>query len=242
MIYLIVRMVMVEPEKGGNVGSVARVMKNFGFRQLYLVNPKAKLDEARLYAAHASDILDSVVVVSSLKEAIADVSIIVGSTAVPATSSSNLTRITIFPEELARYLSRYRAGIVAILLGRESIGLLNRELELCDVVVTIPADPKYPVLNVAMAAGIILYELYKAFEVKQKVSHAKPADRKVVEAVISHFESLLKASGLESTRLRLTVKALRNVLSRSFLASREASLLAGGFRRILLKVQSQGLD
>lgn len=237
-----IRVVMVEPEKEGNVGSVARVMKNFGIRQLYLVNPKARLSDARPYAAHAIDILESAVVVSSLQEALDGASVVVGSTAVPAGSSSNLTRITVFPEELARYLSRYEGGTAALLLGRESIGLLNKELELCDVVVTVPADPGYPVLNVAMAAGIILYELYKAFKVKHKVSYAKPADRKVVEVIISYFESLLKVSGLEGTRLKLTVKSLRNALGRSFLASREASLLAGGFRRIWLKLQSQGLN
>lgn len=231
---------MVEPEKSGNIGSVARVAKNFGVKQLYLVNPKASLDEAKVYAAHAVDVLESAVVVSSLQEALSDVSIIIGSTAKPASSPSNLTRITVFPEELARCLSRYEGGVAALLLGRESIGLLNRELELCDAIVTIPANPEYPVLNVAMAAGIILYELYKAFKVKHRVSYAKPADRRVVETVISYFESLLKIAGLEGTRLRLTVKSLRNALTRSFLASREASLLAGGFRKILLKVQSQG--
>ncbi|MEM4699369.1 MAG: RNA methyltransferase [Candidatus Nezhaarchaeales archaeon] len=239
---MIIRVVMVEPEKGGNVGSVARVMKNFGIKQLYLVNPKAQLSEARPYAAHAIDVLESAVVVSSLQEALDGVSIVIGSTAVSARSPSNLTRITVFPEELARYLLRYESGIAALLLGRESIGLLNKELELCDVIVTIPAASEYPVLNVAMAAGIILYELYKAFNVRQKASYAKPADRRVIEIIVSYFESLLRASGLEGARLKLTVKSLRNVLGRSFLASREASLLAGGFRRLWLKLQSQGLD
>lgn len=238
-----VRVVMVEPEKEGNVGGVARVMKNFGAKQLYLVKPKVTLGaEARAYAAHAVDILEGAKIASSLKEALEGATVVVGSTAKVAKGPSNLRRITVFPAELARLLSRFKEGVVAILLGRESIGLLNEELEVCDAVVTIPASPEYPVLNVVSAAAVILYELYKAFRVEGKVSYAKPADRSVVESAISHFEALMKASGLRDVRLKLTVAALKNVLGRGFLAKREASLLAGGFRKALLKVASTASD
>lgn len=238
-----VRVVMVEPEKEGNIGGVARVSKNFGVRQLVLVNPKTAIrDEARAYAAHAVDLLESARIVSSLAEALEESSVVVGSTAIAASSSSNLRRITVFPEEVARLLSRFKEGTVALLLGRESIGLLNEELDLCDVIVTIPASPSYPVLNVVTAAGIILYELYKAFNIKDRASYAKPADRKVVEAALNHFEALMKASGLKDTRLKLTVRAFKNVLGRSFLARREASLLAGGLRKALLKIEFSSLN
>ncbi len=238
-----VRVVMVEPEREGNIGGVARVAKNFSAQRLYLVRPKVSLGaEARAYAAHAVDLLEKAAVVDSLEEALNGASVVVGSTAKIARSPSNLRRVTIFPDELARRLSRFKEGVVALLLGRESIGLLNEELDVCDVIVTIPANPEYPVLNVVTAAGIILYELYKAFKVAGRASYAKPADRKIVQAALSHFEALMKASGLEGARLSLTVRALKNVLGRGFLARREASLLAGGFRKALLKLSLEGRD
>jgi len=238
-----IRVVMVEPEKEGNIGGVARVSKNFGVKQLFLVNPKTIIGaEARAYAAHAVDLLESAKIVRSLKEALEGVSAVIGSTAIVAKSSSNLRRITIFPEVAAKLFSRFKEGTLALLLGRESTGLLNEELDVCDVVVTIPASPAYPVLNVVTAAGIILYELYKAFNVKNRASYVKPADREVVEAVLNHFEALMEASGLRGSRLKLTIRAFKNVLGRGFLARREASLLAGGLRKALLKIKSNSLN
>ena len=233
-----IRVVLVEPERQGNVGGIARAMKNFGLSELYIVNPKEGIgDEARAYASHAVDVLESSVIVDSLEEALKGVNYVVGTTAKPAKSPSNLRRIAIFPEELARKLASAPEGVTAILFGRESVGLLNRELDLCDVVVTIPASPQYPVLNVVTAAAIIFYEIYKATRCEGgRVSYARPADRMVVEAALRHFRGLMEAIGLKGSRLELTVSALKNVMGRSFISSREASLLAGGFRKALVRV------
>ncbi len=234
-----IRVVLVEPEKQGNIGGIARVMKNFGLKELYLVNPKDQLgEEARAYASHAVDILESAIIVDDLSKALKGVNYIVGTTSKVGKSPSNLRRITLFPEALAERLVNAPRGVTAILFGRESIGLLNRELELCDVVVTIPANPQYPVLNVVNAAAIIFYELYKVAKEAGKVSYSRPADRMVVDVALKHFENLMAASGLKGSRLRLTVNALKNILGRSFISSREASLLAGGFRKALLKLSS----
>ncbi|RLF12149.1 MAG: hypothetical protein DRJ98_01635 [Thermoprotei archaeon] len=234
-----IRVVLVEPEKEGNIGGVARAMKNFGLTQLYLVNPKVTVGvEARAYASHGVEVLEKAKIVGSLDEALEGVDCVVGTTAKISRSPSNLRRITIFPEELAKRLTEAPRGTVALLFGRESIGLLNKELERCDVLVTIPSNPKYPVLNVVTAAAVVFYELYKAFKAKGKVSYAKPADRKVVEAALKHFEGLMVASGIHGAKLDLTMKALKNLMGRGFLAKREATLLAGAFRKALLRVSS----
>lgn len=234
-----IRVVLVEPLREGNVGGVARAMKNFGLTQLYLVNLKMKIsDEARAYACHAVDILERMRIVESFDEAVKDVNYIVGTTAIVSKSSSNLRRITIFPEELAKSLVKAPRGTIALLFGREDRGLLNEEIEKCDVVVTIPSSSAYPVLNVVTAAAIIFYELFKYLKVRNKVSFAKPADRRVIEVLLKHFEDLMKSSGIYESRLDLTMKAFKNLLGRSFLYQREATLMAGAFRMALLKLRS----
>ncbi|MEM2882105.1 MAG: RNA methyltransferase [Candidatus Bathyarchaeia archaeon] len=223
------RVVLVEPESGGNIGSVARAMKNFGLKDLWLVNPKARIDEsARAMASHAIDVLEGAKVVGELREAIRGVDLAIGTTSKPSFGRSNLRRIPLAPEELAERLGRAK-GAVALILGRESIGLTNEELEECDLIVSIPASEEYPVLNVAASAAIILYEVHKGS------SRGWPQRRIASEGIKRRLEdrllNLAELAGIPGHRAKLASRALRNVLSRSFATEREASLLLGILRK-----------
>ena len=153
-----IEVVFVEPETSGNVGALARVMKNFGFKKLTLINPQCKIDQdARNRAKHANDILDKVKVIKSIKSIKAD--IIIGTTAKLGTDY-NISRTPLTPKEFAEKASKVK-NKVAILIGRESKGLLNEEIKLCDFIVSIPASKQYPTLNAVHAATCLLYELFQ---------------------------------------------------------------------------------
>ena len=207
-----IRVVLVELEHEGNIGSIARLMKDFGLSELWLVNPKVDIGaEAWSFASHANDILTDATFVKTLDEALDGVGYVVGTTSISAKRSSNLLRATITPQELAQTVCAVK-GSVALLLGRESTGLSNEELAKCDVSITIPASPAYRTLNVASAAAIIFYELWMVQSTSRR-GHLKEADREYRE--------------------RLTVKAFKNIICRAFISRREATLIIGTFREII---------
>lgn len=222
------RVVLVEPESGGNIGSVARAMKNFGLKDLWLVNPKARIDEsARAMASHAIDVLEGSRIVGTLREAIGDVDLVIGTTSKPSFGRSNLKRIPLAPEELAEGLGRVE-GAVALIFGRESTGLTNEEIEECDFIVSIPASEEYPVLNVAASAAIIFYEIHRGSRGWPRRRIASDGIKRRLE---ERFLDLAGLAGIPSHRAKLASRALRNIVSRSFATEREASLLLGVLRK-----------
>jgi tRNA/rRNA methyltransferase len=223
------RVVLVEPEKEGNIGSIARSMKNFDLTDLWIVSPKTPIgDEAYRYAKHGRDILMKARLVNGLAEALDGVDHVVGTTAIAGTSSRNVLRTTI---DLAQLVSRLAttSRSVALLFGRESKGLNNRELQLCTMIASIPASEEYSVLNVATAASIVFYELHK-------VDHSTPRSpepsQQSVEQLASTFVQLTRAADLPAHRRRLADRAFRNVLAKSMISKREVTLLMGVLRRI----------
>jgi len=230
------RVVLVEPEKEGNIGAIARSMKNFGLTDLCIVSPKTPIgDEAYRYATRGREILEKAEVVESLSDALRGIAHIVGTTAIVGRSTRNLLRIAIDPAQLASRLAETN-GSVALLFGRESSGLTNTELEKCNIVVNIPASGGYNVLNVATAASIVFYELFKVRSARP--SSLEPS-RQSLERLASIFASLADAADLPAHRRRLADRAFRNVLSKSFISRREASLIMGVLRRIRDKTQSE---
>ena len=224
-----IRIVMIEPEKAGNIGSIARSMKNFAQDDLWIVNPKARMDdEARAYAMHGVDVLTSAKIRKNMEEALEDVDLIVGTSSIVPSNPSNLARLPLTPKDLAEKISTVD-GRVAIIFGREASGLNNHEVEKCDLMVTIPANPEYNVLNLASASTIILYELFqrkngdmKGFQLANEMSR---------HHLIEQFDLMLSLIRLQKHRRELARRAFRNLISRAFISKREASLLLGVFRK-----------
>ncbi|MFC3959900.1 RNA methyltransferase [Halovivax cerinus] len=151
---------VVDAETPGNVGTIARAMKNFGFADLLLVDPPA-LDpdgEAYGFAGHArEDVLPNASELSF--EELVDTYHTVGCTAVTNEDDRGHVRYPFStPAELAERLASVDSR-TAIVFGREGVGLTNEELARIDEICTIPANPEYPVLNLGQAATITLYEL-----------------------------------------------------------------------------------
>lgn len=228
-----VRVVLVEPENQGNIGAVARLMKNFGLSRLFLVKPKVELgNQAYSRAVHADDVLEECIIVENLNDALIGVQWVIGTTSIVAKNPSNLRRTAIPPTEVATRIKN-RCGEAALLLGREGSGLLNRELEVCDIVVSIPSSPNYRTLNVATASAILFYELWKAGVKRVERGCIKEANPQFKEQLVNTFNNLVLKVRVPKHLENLANKAFRNIISRAFISEREATLLIGVLRRAI---------
>jgi tRNA (cytidine32/uridine32-2'-O)-methyltransferase len=186
-----IRLVMVETTHTGNLGATARAMKAMGLSRLHLVRPKRLPDaEAVARASGADDLLAAAGVHDSLVAALAGCRLVVGSSARLRSVEWPLLE----PPECGETLVREAAaGDVALVLGRESSGLTNDELELCHFLAHIPTDPGFGSLNVAAAAQVFAYEIRRAF-LRGANEGAPVASRDVapVEVVDGFHEHLVR--------------------------------------------------
>ena len=228
-----IRIVLVGPMYSGNIGSVARAMKNFGFADLALVAPMARIDDVdRMYAVRAQEILDAARVVDTIVEAIDDIDLVVGTTARSSKRPSNLLRNSCSSREVAGIINKAHSR-TAFLFGREDIGLKNEELELCDIVLRIPSSHAYPTLNVGTATAIVLYELFMA----SGPSFSPRASAEAISMVVGEADLLLGEAGFPIFRRKRAIRAIRNLMGRGLPSPREASLLLGVFRKTRIRLE-----
>ncbi|WP_424355242.1 RNA methyltransferase [Methanobacterium sp. MBAC-LM] len=231
MIYV----VFVEPESPGNIGFLARTMKNFAFNDLVLINPCELKKEAYYQAMHAKDIIWNHKEYGSLEEFIEaeKIDFTVGTTRM-AGGSYNVSRIAVTPEQFAESLNI--TGNIAIVFGREGNGLYNEEIALCDVVVTIPTNDEYPVLNISHAAAIVLYELFKR-EKNYPREELEVALKSEKELLIEEMDELIKYTGYPEHKMKTASTVFKNIIGRAFISGREAHTLIGTLRRLGLKLK-----
>lgn len=231
MIYI----VFVEPESPGNIGFLARTMKNFAFENLVLINPCKLEKEAYYQAMHAKNVIWNHKSYNSLQEFIESENIDFGvGTTRMAGGSYNVSRIAITPEQLAESLNI--TGNIAIIFGREGNGLSNEEVSLCDVIVTIPTDENYPVLNISHAAAIILYELFKK-EKSYPREELEVASKSEKELLIQEMDKVIEYTGYPEHKMKTSSTVFRRIIGRAFISGREAHTLIGTLRRIRLKLK-----
>ena len=156
-----VQIVLVETSHPGNIGSVARAMKNMGLSRLTLINPKKfPHDEATALAGNAGDVLEKAKIFGSIEEAVKNSKIIFATSARERTIEWPVASAKDAAQEINQLAAE---GLeVSILFGREDSGLTNEELQLSNKHLIIPAHPEYPVLNIAMSTQVVCYELYQA--------------------------------------------------------------------------------
>ena len=152
--------VLVNPEHDGNIGAVARSMLNFGITDLRIVGRAGEWsDEARNRAKNAQIVLDSAKLVNSFADATSDCSVVIGTSGKREDGDKTALRHFLLPDELPERLSG-TDGRVAMVFGPEGKGLLNEELRMCDLLVTIPTWEGYPILNLSHAVSIICFRWY----------------------------------------------------------------------------------
>lgn len=259
--------VLVTPLYAGNVGSIARSMMNFGLNELRVVNPKVHLNsqECLERAVIAKKIIQSAKKYSSLKEAVSDCQVIIGTSGKRREGRLNWKTARELAREIAS--SRQRAGLamtekVALVFGSEDQGLTNEDLLLCDYVINIPTHPQFPSLNLSHAATIIFYEIFLALEGEklslqgpkkqtEAIGQANPApvqadwERNLAsseqkERLFEKLKEALLAVGyLDQNNPDRMMREIRNVFNRAHLDEKEVEMWLSICRKIELSKNRQ---
>jgi TrmH family RNA methyltransferase len=218
-----VTIVLIEPAYPGNIGSVCRVMANFDLKDLVIINPKCDVlaSDAIKMAKHGSSILK--------KAKIRDFDYLerfdhlVGTTA-KIGRDHNIPRVPIKPSELKIKTK------MALLIGREDKGLTNKEIQMCDFIVSIPASKKYPILNISHACAVLFYEIFKG---KTQVDHIRTATKNEKDQIMKILKQKMKNMDFATAEKRETqIKVWKRILGKSFLTKREAMALIGFMKKI----------
>ncbi|MEX2496853.1 MAG: RNA methyltransferase [Woeseia sp.] len=224
-----VRIVLVGTTHPGNIGAVARAMKNMGLSDLWLVRPRHfPHEEATARASGAEDLLQAASITDSLTDAIGDCRYVAGTSARPRT----IGWPTLSPRDCAERLRQEsRLGKVAAVFGPEKTGLSNEDLDRCHTLVSIPAAPEFSSLNLAMAVQVLSYELRvaelggKVMEVPRETPLASVAE---LERFYTHLEQVLTASGfLDPDNPRYLMRRLRRLMARAEPDQNEINILRG---------------
>lgn len=228
-----IRVVLVNTTHPGNIGGVARAMKNMGLEKLYLVDPKEYPSPRALQrAAHALDVLDNAVIVDTLEEAVADCGMVVGTSA----RSRGIPWPMLNPRECGRQaVSEAAEHEVALVFGREDRGLTNEELQRCTYHVHIPTSPDYSSLNLAAAVQVLTYEARMAALEAEEGGlpdlndwDIPPAKHDALERYYEHLEqALVDIDFHDRDNPRQTMARLRRLYGRIRLDEMELAILRG---------------
>lgn len=237
-----VRIVLVETSHTGNIGSAARAMKTMGLTNLYLVNPLIKPDShSNALAAGASDVIHYAKIVDSLDEAISGCSLVVGTSA----RNRSLPWPMLDSRECGvKMVQEATNAPVALVFGRERVGLTNDELQKCHYHVAISANPDYSSLNLAMAVQVLSYEIRMAWLASQQDDRVYPEAvyplTDDLERFYQHLESTLLHTGfIRSSNPGQIMGRLRRLFTRARPESQELNILRGILASIETSTQNR---
>lgn len=226
--------VLVEPEYEGNIGFVARHMRVFGFENLVLVNPPKIGEEARKRAMKGLDILENAIIVNTIEEALEMVDYSVATSAVTHATEKRHLRTYMDVRDFARVVKKIE-GKVGIFFGRESIGLKDSEIEMMDIMVHIPSNPEYPVLNLSHAVTIFLYEIYRE---KTPPGRKKRMSKKAKDTLYKTLNELIDEL-IPPHRRTPTKLAFKRVLERAMPTEWEYHRMMGLFMEALRRLKQR---
>jgi len=235
----LINIVLVDTIHPGNIGSVARAMKTMGLKRLSLVNPRVfPSGEANALAGNATDVLDNVKIFTSIKDAIDQ------STFVYATSSRDrsiqwpLMDAETAAKDICNEVNSNKE--ISIIFGKEDRGLTNDELELANKLIEIPANPEYPVLNLAMSAQIISYEILKASSSNEKKEWRDypEVNSKQLQMLIDHFiETAIDIDVIDPDNPKKIISRIKRMFTRLQPDEMEASFMRGFLSGIKKKLK-----
>ncbi len=236
-----IRIVLVRPERGGNIGAAARALKNMGLRELVLVAPADfDRDEAQRLAHGAEDLLHAARRVDALRDALSDCRWSVGTTR----RAGRHRQPHYTPRSFAQAVSRERTRRpLAVVFGPEKDGLTDADLALCHERLTIPSTEAHPSLNLAQAVIVVAYELFVESRAAsgeaasagiEPLPAAREATRDELDGMYAHLEEVLHEIGfVQSETAAHQMRAFRRVLSRARLEPDDVTLLRGLWRQTL---------
>ena len=223
-----IRIVLVGTTHPGNIGAVARAMRNMALGRLYLVQPRFfPHEDATARAAGADQVLTDTTLCDSLPAALADCTLVIGASA----RARGIELPPLEPQACARQLlAQAASGEVALVFGPEHSGLSNTDMDLCQQRVCIPSNPDFPSLNLAAAVQVLAYEIYRqAGEVPAAVPSSSPAaTREEVERLFAHLEQTLRdLNFLLPNNPERSMRRLRALVNRAAPDQNETQILRG---------------
>ncbi len=240
-----IQIILVETTHSGNIGSTARAMKTMGLSHLRLVAPKCEIDEQAIaLSAGAEDVLTQTQIFANFNAAIADCDLVIGSSA----RRRHLQNTLIEPRPCGTIVMNYIATApeakIAIVFGRERMGLTNTELLKCRYHLYIPTTPEYSSLNLAMAVQLVSYELRQAWLYNQtQITTMKAKEKRIYPkaADFAYFfqqtEDLYRKLGfIKNTGV---MQKLQHLYQRANLDKAELNLLCGMLRTIQKQLETQ---
>ncbi|MGB7554573.1 MAG: TrmJ/YjtD family RNA methyltransferase [Candidatus Korobacteraceae bacterium] len=229
--------VLVEPRNPLNIGAAARAMSNFGFLRLRVVNPyEVAFREARS-AVGASEVLANAEEYKSLSDAVADCTLVVGTTAVRHRELQHpLKRLEYGARAIRKHLA---SGRVALLFGSEKFGLATKDLSHCHWLMRIPTREEHISMNLGQAVAVCLYELIRDSKAAQKPEKLQRATASEVERISEVLLETLRASGYVKPRTEASTEdKVRRLLRRLNFQTIDAELWLGMLRQILWRIRS----
>ena len=241
-----VSIILVEPENPDNIGAVARAMKNMTLQDLRLVKPPKHWRRlGKKMAMSGFEVLERAREFKTLKQAVADVQVVIGTTRRKGPKRGQFIAFDEAVQKLAVARPGFRAALV---FGKESKGLDNPSLRLCDRTVVIPANPDYPSLNLSQAVMVFAFSIFKISGQKnKKESLPEPpfrepfASKKEMEEVLAVLKKAFKSLGYDSGRglLDRVTHSFHRLLKRNGLLESEGRMFKGLGRRIEQKTHEK---
>ena len=225
-----VSVTLVEPRGPVNVGHMARLARNFGVEKLYLVAPKVDLSVAAIYASHASDVLDRAVV-TTLEKVREENELLVATTAVRASKKSNVIRRMVSPDRLHAMLSS--AHTSSLVFGRDTTGLTNEEIRMCDATTTIDTGQEYRSLNIGHAAAIVLYLASRG-----AAKGHMPQSRRAREVFAKSLSELAVASKVPKHKVGSMMEVGKRIAATSSMTDAQLNVLSGVIRKAVAAIET----
>jgi len=227
------KVILVEPKYPGNVGSVARIMANFGFSDLIIISSTLPIDsdECRKMAVHAQNILDNAVILDTFRDALSHVDYMVGTSSIESKNDKRHLRNAIALGDFSSEVYEMD-GMVGIAFGREDYGLLNEELMDCDVMLRIPTSDAYPSMNLSHAVGVVLYELFSSRRISRQPRLADGVEK---EKLYEYFDKLLDSINYPKYKKENTKIMFRRIMGRAMLSKWEYHTLMGVIKKSMVK-------
>jgi len=228
-----ISIVLVSPKGAANVGGVARLMANFGYEDLRIIEPRCDLsgDEARMMSLRAYPIIESAKIFTELSAAIEDKNFVLGFSAIEVGAQRPVISLNDLPREAD--LNNSEQTSLALVFGREDHGLHKEELRLCDRHVVIPTAEAYESLNLSSAVAIVLSQIFGLLSSDKARSfirsEADPLPRKLDEEIFFEgLQAMLEHIGFLNLKTsKHLLLDLRDMYHRSNIRSRELRILFG---------------
>jgi TrmH family RNA methyltransferase len=233
------RVVLVDARNPLNIGAAARAMSNFGFHHLRVVNPYDVAFEGARSAVGAASVLASAEKYETVAEAVADCSLVVGTTAIGHRDlQHSLKRLDVGAPVIRAHVA---SGLCALLFGSEKFGLSNRDMSHCDWLMHIPMHEEHVSMNLGQAVAVCLYELIRDPDALGEPEKGSPASSAEMERITETLLTALRASGYPKLNTSDSFEgAVRRLVRRLHLQTGDAEFFLGMLRQMVWNMKKGG--